>query len=175
MGSYQPLYAHAGGWVLSQVKETGREIQWAIGGICFLLFYFIYAKYFEKEHKNSKLNYIWLYNENCFICHLFVFCFLVLVLVSAYFLCFWFLFFFHLVLLFIFCIRICCIHVKHFTIVMHNLSWQSLLFFAFLHLSFLRLFCVCFSIISICFAAQICRMKTSIDGDGDDARSHLII
>lgn len=39
---------------------------------------------------------------------------------------FWFLFFFHLVLLFIFCIRICCIHVKHFTIVMHNLSWQSL-------------------------------------------------
>lgn len=88
---------------------------------------------------------------------------------------FWFLFFFHLVLLFIFCIRICCIHVKHFTIVMHNLSWQSLLFFAFLHLSFLRLFCVCFPIISFCFAAQICRMKTSIDGDGDDARSHLII
>lgn len=92
MGSYQPPNTHAGGWVLCQVRETGREreIQWAIGGICFLLFYFIYAKYFEKEHKNSKLNYIWLYNENCFICHLFVFVFLFLVFVLFYLVLFWF-------------------------------------------------------------------------------------
>lgn len=88
MGSYQPPNARAGGWVLSQVRETGRKIQRAIGGICFLLFYFIYAKYFEKEHKNSKLNYIWLYNENC----LFAIClfFLFLVFVLFYLVLFWF-------------------------------------------------------------------------------------
>lgn len=30
----------------------------AIDCLFFLLFYFIYAKYFEKEHKNSKSNYM---------------------------------------------------------------------------------------------------------------------
>lgn len=77
------------------------------------------------------------------ICFCFVLFGFVLVLVSAYFLCFWFLFFFHLVLLFFFCIRICCIHVKHFTIVMHNLSWLSFPFSALLCFLFYLLSCLC--------------------------------
>lgn len=38
-------------------REMERKTMGTVGRICFLLFYFIYAKYFEKEHKNSKLNY----------------------------------------------------------------------------------------------------------------------
>lgn len=61
-------------------------------------------------------------------------------------------------------------------IICHGFLFHSLLCFAFFFIFFpVCVFCVCFPIISFCFAAQIFRMKTSIDGDGDDARSHLII
>lgn len=156
-------------------KRQGEQYNGVHWWNLFSVILFYLCKIFRKGTQKFKIKLYMIIQWKLFYLPFVCFLFLVLVLVSAYFLCFWFLFFFHLVLLFIFCIRICCIHVKHFTIVMHNLSWQSLLFFAFLDLSFLRLFCVCFPIISFCFAAQICRMKTSIDGDGDDARSHLII
>lgn len=69
---------------------------------------------------------------------------------SAYVLClvFWFLFFFFCFSAFAFCIL-----VKHFTIVMHNLSWLSFCFsFSLSFLLFSCVFCVCFH--RICFAAH---------------------
>lgn len=147
-----------------------------IGGICFLLFYFIYAKYFEKEHKNSKLNNIYDYTMKIvlfaiwfFVLFCFIFgliCFLVSLL--------------HLRFMFGFCSSsfAFCILVKHFTIVMHNLSWLSFCFLLFIFFSFFCVFCVCFPIISFafCFAAFgqiylfIYLLKISINCDGFGGR-----